>query len=180
MDIEAQIIHKLSSVLSLPLAIARDAGNMKSFQFGKTRPHPSGKGTVGDFALHVQCPWRLVTNDRILTGSADYCEPAVEGEEVNLDDHRSGNLQRKRLREVFGAYDAKTRSLINETNVLIVTSVHSDRFGGLDLELSGGFRLQVFPNGSHGEDWRFFSPGNDEDHFVIEGGQEASSLAAQS
>lgn len=173
-------MHKLGSVLGLPLAIARDAGNMKNFQFGKIRPHPSGKGTVGDFALHVQCPWRLVTNDRILTGSADYYEPAVEGEEVNLDDRRSGNLQRKRLREVFGTYDAKTRSLINETDSLIVTAVHTDRFGGLDLELSGGFRLQVFPNGSRGENWRFFAPGNDEDHFVIEGGQQAPFPASQS
>jgi hypothetical protein len=173
MDIETQVMHKLSSVLSLPLAIARDAGNMKNFQFGKIRPHPSGKGTVGDFALHVQCPWRLVTNEGILTGSADYSEPAVEGEEVNLDDRRSGNLQRKRLREIFGTYDAETRSLINEADTLIVTAVHTDRFGGLDIELSGGFRLQVFPNGSRGENWRFFSPGNDEDHFVVEGGQQA-------
>jgi len=65
---------------------------MKNFQFGEIRPHPSGKGTVGDFALHVQCPWRLVTTTQVLTGSADYYEPAVEGEDVNLDDHQSGNL----------------------------------------------------------------------------------------
>lgn len=147
---------------------------MKNFQFGKIRPHPLGKGTVGDFALHVQCPWRLVTNDRILTGSADYYEPADEAEEVNLDDHRSGNLQRKRLREVFATYDETTRSLLNETNALIVTAVYADRFGGLDLELSGGFRLQVFPSGSRGENWRFFSPGTDDDHFVIDGGQQAT------
>jgi hypothetical protein len=169
-DTEAQIVSKLSAILTLPLAIARDAGNMKNFQFGKIRPHPSGKGTVGDFALHVQCPWRLVTKGVVFTGSADYYEPAVEGEEVNLDDPRSGNLQRKRLSEVFGAYDAKTRSLINEADELIVTAVHADGFGGIDLELSGGFNLQIFPNGSRGEHWRFFSPGNDDDHLVVKGG----------
>jgi hypothetical protein len=143
---------------------------MKNFQFGKVRPHSSGTGTVGDFALHVQCPWRLVVNDRILTGSADYYEAAVEGQEVNLDDRRSGNLQQKRLSEVFSAYDPETRSLMNVTDALIVTAVHSDRFGGIDLELSGGYRLQVFPNGSRGEDWRFFSPGKDADHFLVQGG----------
>jgi hypothetical protein len=175
MDIETQILNRLSSVVGLPLAIARDAGNMKNFQFGKIRPDPSGKGTIGDFALHLSCPWRLVTNNRILTGSADYFEPAVESEDVNLDDQRSGNLQRRRLREIFTDYDSKTRSLVNETDARIVTAVHSDQFGGLDLDLTGGFRLQVFPTGSRGEDWRFFSPGNEEDHFVIEGGHLDSS-----
>ena len=116
-----------------------------------------------------------MTNNRILTGSADYFEPAVESEDVNLDDQRSGNLQRRRLREIFTDYDSKTRSLVNETDARIVTAVHSDQFGGLDLDLTGGFRLQVFPTGSRGEDWRFFSPGNEEDHFVIEGGHLDSS-----
>lgn len=139
---------------------------MKNFQFGEIRPHPSGKGTVGDFALHVQCPWRLVTTNQILTGSADYHEPAAEGEAVNLDDYQSGNLQRKRLQALFETYDAETRSLINQSDSLTVVSLHADRFGGLDLELSGGVRLQVFPDGSRGENWRFFSPGNDESHFI--------------
>jgi hypothetical protein len=166
MDTETQVMSKLSSLVGLRLSIARDAGNMKNFQFGQIRPHPSGKGTVGDFALHVQCPWRFVANNRILTGSADYYESAVEGEEVNLDDRQSGNLQRKRLQEIFGTYDAETHSLINETDSLTVISVHTDCLGGFDLELSGGFQLQVFPDGSRTENWRFFSPGDDDSHFV--------------
>jgi hypothetical protein len=166
MDIEATVMSKLTSLVGLRLCIARDAAGMKNFQFGEIRPHPWGKGTVGDFALHVQCPWRLVTTAQVLTGSADYYESVVEGEEVNLDDHQSGNLQRKRLQVLFQTYDAQTRSLINQSDSLTVISLHADRFGGLDLELSGGVRLQVFPDGSRGENWRFFSPGNDEPHFI--------------
>jgi hypothetical protein len=166
MDTEATVMGKLTSLVGLRLCIARDAAGMKNFQFGEIRPHPSGKGTVGDFALHVQCPWRLVTTTQVLTGSADYYEPAVEGEDVNLDDHQSDNLQRKRLQALFQTYDAETRSLINQSDSLTVISLHADRFGGLDLELSGGVRLQVFPDGSRGENWRFFSPGNDKSHFI--------------
>jgi hypothetical protein len=139
---------------------------MKNFQFGRIRSHPSGKGTVGDLALHVQCPWRLVTTTGILTGSADYYEPAVEGEEVDLNDRESGNLQRKNLRELFQSYDAETRSLVNNSDSLIVTSLDADRFGGFDLELSGGVHLQVFPDGARGENWRLFSSGDDESHFI--------------
>ena len=87
MDTEATVMSKLASLVGLRLCIARDAAGMKNFQFGEIRPHPSGKGTIGEFALHVQCPWRLVTATQVITGSADYYEPAIEGEEVNLDDY---------------------------------------------------------------------------------------------
>ena len=79
----------LLRLVGLRLSIARDAGNMKNFQFGTIGPHPSGKGTIGEF----------------------------------------------------------------------------------ELELSGGFRLQVFPDGSREEDWRFFAPGSEEGHVVIAGGR---------
>jgi hypothetical protein len=139
---------------------------MKIFQFGAIRPHPAGKGTVGEIALHVQCPWRLVRATGIVTGSADYYEPAVEGGEMNLNDGESGNLQRRNLRELFQYYDAETRSLVNNSDSLMVISVESDCFGRLDLKLSGGVDLQVFPDGTRGEQWRLFLPGDPESHFV--------------
>ena len=81
MDTETQVMTKLSSLVGLRLSIARDAGNMKNFQFGQIRPHPSGKGTVGDFALHVQCPWRFVTNHRQHSQAAHHrIEAAVDAE----------------------------------------------------------------------------------------------------
>lgn len=170
MDTENAITSRLASILNLPLTIARDAGNMKNFQFGAIRPHPSGKGTVGGFALHIQCPWRIVATDHIITGSTDHYQPPSEGADVNEDDPLHGNLQRLHLRQLLGGYDPETRSLINEQNRLVVEAVHADRYGGIGLDLSGGFRLEVFPDGTDAEDWRFFSPG-DEDHFVVAGGQ---------
>lgn len=166
MNTESEVKGKLAQLVGRRLRIARDAGNMKNFQFGTIRPHPSGKGTVGDFALHLQCPWRFVTTAGILTGSADYYQPAIEGGEVNLEDNESGNLQRKNLRELFQNYDAETRSLVNNSDSLAVISVDADRFGGFDLELSGGVHLQAFPDGVGGESWRLFSPGNDDSHFI--------------
>jgi hypothetical protein len=100
MNTKERIMRELDPLVGLPLRIARDAGSMKNFQFGTIRRDPSGERTIGDFALHVQCPWRFVTTTGILTGSADYYEPAVQGEEVTPDDHRSGNLQRIRLQEL--------------------------------------------------------------------------------
>jgi len=144
---------------------------MKNLQFGSVSPHPSGKGTIGQFALHIQCSWRIVTSEGILTGSADYYESAELGTEVDANDRQKGNLQRKRLSDLLRSYDASTHSWVNSTGQLIVQCVVVDDFGGFELELSGGFRLQVFPDGSRAEDWRFFAPGSEEGHVVISGGR---------
>jgi hypothetical protein len=171
MDIEAEIIRELSPILNLPITIARNAGNMKNFQFGRVRPSPTGKGTVGESGLHVECPWRILADDRILTGSEDLHEPAEDGGELDDDDLRFGNLQQKLLGTIFGTYDPATRSLVDETNALVVTAIHADRFGGLDLEIAGGFRLQVFPSGSREEEWRFISHEPNYFHVVLKGGR---------
>ena len=171
LDTKAHIIRSVSKLIALPLAIARDAGNMKNFQFGTVRPHPDAPGSIGQYALHIQCPWRLVGSEGIFTGSADYYEPAESGGEVDLNDKQTGNLQRKRLGDLLRKYDPNTRSWVNDTAGLVVEGVLADDCGGLELKLSGEFRLQILPCGSLGEDWRFFAPGTDDDHLVIDGGR---------
>jgi hypothetical protein len=167
-DLRTEIGQSLSKLISLPLSIARDAADMKNFQFGAIRPHPSGKGTVGSFALHIQCPWRLTQDEHIVTGADDYWEPAEADGEVDLEDWRGGNLQRKRLSEILSG-----------ASELVVRSVVADDFGGFELFLSGGFRLQVFPGGSRGEYWRFFQPGSLESHLVIDAARAVARDATQ-
>jgi hypothetical protein len=50
-----------------------------------------------------------------------------------------------------------------------VESVEADACGGVTIHLSGGYRLRLFPDGSVGEDWRFFVLGDESAHFVIAG-----------
>jgi hypothetical protein len=49
----------------------------------------------------------------------------------------------------------------------VVEEVSADDFGGFELILSGGFRLQILPCGSRGD----FVPGSEDDHLVIDGGR---------
>jgi hypothetical protein len=65
-------------------------------------------------------------------------------------------------------YDEATRSFVNTTEQLVVLSASADEFGGADLIMSGGYRLQIFPDGSLEEDWRFLE---EERHVVVEGGR---------
>lgn len=160
--------RSLQVLVGLPLSIARDAASMKVFHFGEVKPHPSGAGTVGAYALHIQCPWRFVDEKRVVTGTSDrFADPADETE-VD-DDPRTGNLQLIKIESLLKGYDAETRSFVNATEQLVVISVSTDRFGGADLLLTGGYRLQIFPDGSFDEAWRFIETQGR--HIVIEGAQ---------
>ena len=166
MNTESEVKSKLSELIGLRLSIARDAGSTKVFQFGNIRRSPSGRGTSGDFSLHLQCPWRLVKSGAILTGLGDYFWAEDEDEDVDLDNYKAGNLQRVRLQTLFQTYDPGTRSLVNLSDSMIVLSVNADPLGGFDIELSGDIRLQVFPDGSRAENWRVFPKRSGEPHFV--------------
>lgn len=160
------ISRHLRQVVGLPLSIARDVAGMKVFHFGAIRPHSSGKGTVGTYALHVQCAWRIVSDGGVVTGSADRFVGLGGHMDVDEGDSRSGNLQLSRLEALLGGYDDATRSVVNAKEHLVVTRADTDGYGGIDLRLSGGYRLQVFTDGSIDEVWRFIKV--DGGHLVME------------
>jgi len=168
-ETELLIQVRLQALLGMPLSIARNAADMKGFHFGSIHPHPSGKGTVGDYALHVQCPWRIVDSRGIVTGRYDVFEPPRDDAEIDEDDQRDGNLQCVRIGNLLKGYDETTRSHINSTDSLFVEAVAASRYGDIDIHLSGGYRLQILPAGSKAEDWRFFEM--DGPHFVVSGGR---------
>jgi hypothetical protein len=65
---EVEIRRSLTQLIGLKLAVARRAADMRVLHFGTIRPAlksdlPSRKnkprGSIGDFALHIQCPWRI-------------------------------------------------------------------------------------------------------------------------
>ena len=127
----------------------------------------------GEFALHIQCPWRIEGPSGIVTGRMDLWEPAEVNE--NLDSREwnyetNENLQDRRLGELLGTYDARTRSWVNRTERLVVEAVDADDFGGAVLTLSGGYRIVIFTSGTAGEDWRLFKPSSPR-HFVVTGGK---------
>ncbi|CDZ34664.1 Hypothetical protein NGAL_HAMBI1145_24480 [Neorhizobium galegae bv. officinalis] len=166
-QIHLERVHQV--LVGLPLSIVRNAADMKVFHFGEIQPHPSGRGTVGPYALHIQCPWRLVAKDKVLTGTSDRFVGPSEGTEVNDDDPRSGNLQLVRIASRLKGFDETTKSFVNTTAQLVVMAANADNFGGADLLLSGDCRLQIFPDGSLEEDWRFVELQGR--HIAIKGGR---------
>jgi hypothetical protein len=165
----AKIIKRLSVLIGLPLTIARRAASMRVLHFGEVSDFEDG--TVGEFALHIQCPWRIEKDNQIVTGSSDLSKPikAKKGfDRKNWDYHRDGNLQDKRIEELLAGYNPENQNIIGSHPDHIVKSIDADDFGGLIIEFAGNFRLILFINGTDTEFWRFFRPKVNKPHFVVE------------
>src|SRR5262245_25387132 len=155
-----QVIAALSQIIGLPLTAVRRAADMRTFQFGTLRA--VDRGSVGEFALHVQCPWRIEGPDGIVAGRLDLWEPVEDNApfDENWDYEKWPNLQDARLERWPAANEGS----------LVVKSVDADEFGGAALCFGQGFVLRMFPAGTRSEDWRLFRPKTDAPHFVVSGG----------
>ena len=169
---QKDIIEHLQPIIGLKLSIARRAADLRNFQFGKIKAVKNG--SVGEYALHIQCPWRIEGPDGIITGRSDLWEPAIDNPDLDWDtwSYESGeNLQDKKIKDLMGTYDPDTRSYLNNNNELFVENVQVYVYGIVNIVLSGGYKIILFPDGSREEDWRFFRPDTNEPHFVICGGR---------
>ena len=158
-DTRRRVTVALSPLVGVELSAARRAADMLTLHFGPLRQ--SGKGSVGDHALHVQCAWRIDGPDGIVTGRAELWEPVdVErryAEDFDYDDEP--NLRDVRVRNWLAA------------GPHVVEDVEADDFGGAAIHFGGGFALRMFPMATRTEDWRIFGPGDDDSHFVVTGGK---------
>lgn len=143
------------------------AADLASFQFGarsKVRDFRGATREIGEFALHVQCAWRIVREDRVIVGSRDLYYPAdYSGEEEippGFDWDRDLNLRDKRVQLLFGDGPVEFTVLKTEAGAA----------GSLSIALRGNLFLDIFPYDSlpH-EHWRLFDPRTDTPHFVVTG-----------
>ena len=142
------------------------AADLASFAFGTRGEVPSSQGgtrAVAEFALHVQCAWRICLEDRVVVGSRDLYYPAGYGGEnreipPDFDWDRDPNRCDKLIRSLFE--DGK--------RLFVVEAVEVGTAGSLHIELGNGFCLDVFPDDSlNDERWRLFRPGVAGPHFVV-------------
>jgi hypothetical protein len=160
---DATIQNALAPLVGLPLRYIGRAADLLWVHFGELREIPDRKGgtrTVGKWALHVQCPWRIVRPPTILIARGDCFYASDSDEPYDWDAGRESGFDRRAapLNHEF------------ESSPPRVAAVAVDAVGGFSLRLDGGQVFEVFPDDSTGSDsehWRIFRPGRDERHFVF-------------
>ena len=146
-----------SVLIGKPLWRCTRAADMACFQFGarhKSKTFDGRDCEVGDYALHIQCSWRIIRGDEILVGKEDLYEPDAAASDAVFD-WRKANLQDARVRKLF-ADDQRQFTVVGT----------AFRAGGeLDILFDDELRLELFPNSSlqtHDmEHWRLFAPSMD-------------------
>jgi hypothetical protein len=142
------------------------AADLAAFHFAirpKVQSRGSDLGEVGEYSLHVQCPWRITRADQVVVGSSDLyyrakVDPANSLEDFDWD--REPNRRDELLRDMFEK--AEDGFLVQELNV--------GEAGSLHIVMAGGLSLDVFPNDSvGGEHWRLFNPSSNDPHLVVGG-----------
>jgi len=161
----AEIEAALASLIALPLWSSGRAADVQWFQFGAQRVIHGRLGAprvVGEFALHVQCAWRLAGPEGIVVASRDRHVPAGDPDAEPPGwrwDVPGANRSDERCAAWFATRAAAC-----------VERVTADAFGGLRVALTGGVTLEVFPDDSlDREHWRYFQPATEEPHFVVTG-----------
>ena len=159
-----KIEKALSPLLGMPLWGASRAADMQVFQMGARHTVTSFRGkpcSVGDYALHLQCTWRIFGPSGIVTGSTDLYYPPGDPDQKPPDfDWQQGNRRDERLANLLAA----------ESDGFSVEHVSADESGGFVLNLRGGYRLEAFPADSlPNEHWRLLKQGDLTSHFVVTG-----------
>jgi hypothetical protein len=136
-------------------------------EFGQRRRVRNSRGNwtfVGDWALHLQCSWRIGGPHGLLVASDDRFHPAGDPDKVP-----------KRWKWETGPnrFDERVKSLLSETpeGYGVAQKVRGDRFGGVAITLTNSLRIEIFPSDTldreSDEHWRFFQPSRKAKHFVV-------------
>jgi hypothetical protein len=163
-EMRAQIKKATEVLTGQPLWGLGRAVDLAWFQFGSRRLVKTFRGEtkeVGDYALHVQCAWRIRREDKVIVGRGDIFSPPEETDEPLPEDFdwQKGNR-----------FDTVVSSLFEQTKDFVVSGVEAGDAGTLTITLDHGLMIEVFPHDSlQGEHWRLFEPSKDKPHFVVSG-----------
>jgi hypothetical protein len=160
----ADLDDALQMLVGQPVVETHRAVDMQMFSFGELSETGDRRGmprTTSQFALHIQCPWRIVCAGQVLVGYQDLRYPrAGEPDSERFDPDRPHTTLRDELLETFFSSRGDKERVVIEANATDT--------GDLRLSFSGGCVLQAFPDSAaHGREyWRVFEV--DGEHFVAE------------
>ena len=158
----------LAPLRGLPLWAAGRAAGMLWLQFGRRIHAPTVRDPsreVGEFALHITCPWRIGGSGGVITGQSDMYVPSDP-------DDDEGSFR----------WDRPGRSIVDQqlsvwidshaTTPLIVLDIAVDRCAGFAVRFHNSNSFEVFPDAfsmPHDirEHWRLLRPALETPHFVV-------------
>jgi len=157
---------EIKELVGMPLSIVRHAASMLNLQFGEVERE--GDKSWGQYALHIQAPWRVINGTNLLIGSEDHWNPAKEIDDRDQwYENPHPSLEDQFWEKFIGGIDSLTNSFEGKTPKVKVKSICEERIGDLTIKFDNGYQLQTFGNGIDNEFWRLLQPGLETEHYVV-------------
>ncbi|SEO43793.1 hypothetical protein [Actinacidiphila rubida] len=122
-----------------------------------------GEQMVRELAVHLQCRWRLIRGAAVLVEAGDLYVPGACAAAEFAAGNEIGTAR-------FDDRAAAVAQLVAAEEPVVDAVSIGDEFD-LQLTLSSGMTLEVFPAGREGwEDWRFLSSAGGGQHYVVTNG----------
>lgn len=163
------IENQLKLLLGLPLWDIGRAASLVWFDFGKkisqVKMRKGETVSVAEYKIDTESAWHIRAKKGILVGSADrfYAggkDPYKGFEDIDWEDKPGENRCDVRLEKFIKQH---------KKSPLVVVSAEANDWGGLMINLSQGFAIEMFRHDSvSGEYWRMFeSVDKGNKHFVV-------------
>jgi hypothetical protein len=160
---KAEIERAASALSGKTLWRCLRAADMATFAFGERRKSVTGRGgprEIGEWALHVQCAWRILQGDRIIVGDRDLAYPENYQQEDPIPDEFDWDVSPNRRDQLLAS--------LFMGHAFVVRSIEVGAIGSLSIRLTEGLSLDIFPNDSVSKEyWRLFEPDKGGLHFVV-------------
>lgn len=130
-----------------------------------------GFGPQGEFCLHIQCSYRLASQEEILLDRIDYFVPSEAAKArwcaAGLEEEEFPRDWEDRDCRLF----ERVQAMQSRLTEMRVEDVDVSLLGDVTIRLSGGLTLLALPMASDGEEcWRFWNDGLwPDEHMVVFG-----------
>jgi len=127
-NLKAEIRHATAKLEGKALWRALRTLDMAKFDFGdrRTRIDSDGlAGEVGEFARHIQCPWRITREGKVIVGSSDLYYPANHQYDEDVPDEfdweRTTTLRDQLLDVLFDLWFSLLNGMISSVLIANLT-----------------------------------------------------------
>ncbi len=153
------IMDKLNVLKKQRLQSFSRSINLLCIGFGNIISRKNNKGDtvfVCEYALHIQCPFRVSYKTKILLGDSDlYISSINENDLVDLNNQNVCLL------------DIKTKNILNDFSDEYVSEVILNEYNDLIINTTN-LSISLFVCNQSYESWRFFKVDSDETHVVVD------------
>lgn len=155
-----RIIDNVTKIEGQSMFCIGRAADMLWIQFGKRIFVKNRKGLEvekGEYAIHVQCPWRFRQKGKIILGSRDVYIPSSNVSELDFNWETIG----------MSIFDKESEIINNKIAPINVEKVDMDMFGTLKIIFDNEVIFEAFTDSTEEvEFWRFIN-NNTKEHTVV-------------